>query len=352
MKDPPLHMILDPPRFARRLRGRRTAAMVAVALTLSVAAVMVPIAVFEGSLAAQAAWAEGVVALTPAPGQPDPTSLWDSEPIPAVAAAANAAKRHARLPKAMVPSMQELEQENATGGGIIPADCEPAFGSGVSANVCPLGDTASARVVVVLGDSHAGTWMPAMVAVALRQHFAVVPLEKPGCFVSRVNTDLPGWPCASWYQWALAQDKALHPVATIVTFLLSTPLQRHRASTVSDMKAVLSQVTNGVFLSDPPSQNQQTDVCISKPKANMGKCSARVPRAYVSLMKALARMTARTHHPAIPTLQWFCADGVCPMVIDNTLTTRDGSHMTQEYSTALAPLLSLELRPILARLNR
>jgi hypothetical protein len=60
-------------------------------------------------------------------------------------------------------------------------------------------------------------------------------------------------------------------------------------------------------------------------------------------------MTALTHHPAIPTLQWFCADGICPMVIGDTLATRDRDHMTKQFSTALAPLLSLELTPILAR---
>ena len=341
-------------RVGRWLRGRRTVTIGPVAIALSVTAVIVPLALCEGSLAAQAAAPPraGVVALTPAPGQPDPTNLWDSEPIPAVVAAAKLAQRHAPLPRPIVPSPQELAQENATGGGIVPPACEPAFGPGVTANVCRLGDTASTRVVVVLGDSHAGTWMPAMVAVARAQHFAVVPLNKPGCFVSRVYTDLPGFPCASWYQWALAQDKALHPVATIVAFLLATYLQQHLALTVGDMKSVLSQVTRGVLLSDPPSQIQQGSVCISKRNANMGRCSARVPRTYLTLMQALARMTALTHHPAIPTLQWFCADGICPMVIDHTLTTRDASHMTRQYSTALAPLLNLELKPILARRKR
>ncbi|HSC02132.1 MAG TPA: acyltransferase family protein [Solirubrobacteraceae bacterium] len=340
----------NPLRFARWLRGWRTAAMVPVALTMSVTAVIVPIAVFQGSMATQASASAKIhpVALTPAPGQPDPASLWASEPIPAVAAAAKAAKRNAPLPNAVVPSLKELEQENTTGGGIVPDRCKPAFGSGVSSDICRLGDRSSGRVVVVLGDSQAGTWMPAVASVGRAQHFAVVPLVKPGCFVSRVKSDLPGWPCASWYRWALSHDKALHPVATIVMFLLSAPLQQHPASTVSDMRSVLSQVTNGVLIADHPSQSQEPDTCIYRSGANMGKCSTHVPSTYVPLMKALARMTALTHHPAIPTLQWFCADGICPMVIDNTLVTRDKDHMTKQYSTALAPLLSLELQPLLA----
>jgi hypothetical protein len=337
-------------RFARWLRGWRTAALVPIALAVSVTAVMVPIAVFEASLAAQASASANahVDPLTPAPGQPNPTNLWRSKPIPAVAAAAQAAKRNAPLPKAYVPSLQGLEQENATGGGVIPAGCEPAFGTGVTTKICRLGDAASTRVVVVLGDSIAGTWMPAMIAVARAQHLAVVPLYKPGCFVSRVYKNDPGWPCASWYHWALARDKALHPVATLVNFLLPTRLQQRPGTTVSHMQSVLSQVTHGVLLADQPSQDQQPPTCLLKPGANMGKCSTRVPTTYIPLMKAFARMATRTHHPTIPTMQWFCADGICPMIIDRTLTVRDKDHMTKEYSTALAPLLGVEIKKILA----
>jgi hypothetical protein len=193
--------------------------------------------------------------------------------------------------------------------------------------------------------------MPALVGVARAQHFAVVPLVKPGCFVSRLTTNLPGFPCASWYRWALARDKALHPVATLVMFLLSTSLQQHPSSTVSDVQTVLSQVKNGLYFADHPAQSQEPDECIYKSGAKMGACSGRVPSTYVPLMKALGRMTTRTHHPAIPTLQWFCAGGICPMIINHTLTTRDKDHMTKQYSAELAPLLSLELQPILTRLG-
>ena len=341
-------------RLARWLRGRGTGALVPVALTLSVTAAVVPIAVFEGSLAAQASTSATVhvAPLTPAPGQLVPTNLWRSTPIPAVAAAVRSAKRNAPLPKAIVPSIQELESENATGGGIIPEGCLPTFGSGATSEVCRLGERSSPLVVVVLGDSQAGTWMPGLAAVGAAQHFAVVPLVKPGCFVVRVKINLPGWPCADWYRWALAQDKALHPVATIVSFLLWAPLQQHPASTASYLRFVLSQVTNGVLLADHPMQDQLPPECVYMPGASMRKCSTRVPSTYVPLMQVLARMTALAHHPAIPTLQWFCADGICPMVINHTLTTRDRDHMTKEYSASLAPLLSLELKPILARRER
>ena len=194
--------------------------------------------------------------------------------------------------------------------------------------------------------------MPAMVRIARAQQFAVVPLDKPGCFVTRVDKNDPGWPCADWYRWALARDKTLHPAATIVNFLFPTRLQQRPASTVRHIRSVLSQVTRGVLLADQPSQDQQPSACLFKPGANMGRCSARLPSTYVPLMKALAHMTTLTHHPAIPTMQWFCADRICPIIVDHILTVRDLDHMTTEYSTALTPLLSAELKAILARLER
>ena len=68
-----------------------------------------------------------------------------------------------------------------------PAERLPAFGAGVTAQICRLGDPTSKHVIVELGDSQAGTWMGALQQVAKREHLAVVPLVKPGCFVTRLH---------------------------------------------------------------------------------------------------------------------------------------------------------------------
>ena len=335
----------NPLRYARWLRGWRTVALVPAALSASAVAIAVPIALFEHSSAKQASASTHAVisALTPAPSEPAPTNLWHSTPIPAVAAAASSAKRNAPLPKTMVPSMKDL-----AGRAFLPPGCVPTFGSGVTSKICRLGDTSSSRVVVVFGDSQAGTWMPAMVAVARAQHFAVVPLDKSGCFVNNRKGA-----CGSWYRWALGRDKALHPVATIVNFWLTARMQEHLAtSTVSYMKSVLLHVSNGVLLANQPSQAHEPSACLYRSGATMGKCSTHVPSAYVPLMKAMGRMASLIHRPVIPTLQWFCANGICPMVINNTVTVKDLDHMTKQYSDELAPLLELELKQIIARRQR
>ena len=73
--------------------------------------------------------------------------------------------------------------------------------------------------------------------------------------------------------------------------------------------------------------------------------------AYTTLMEDISTMLTDAHRLSIPALQWFCGDGVCPSVINHTLTTHDGDHLTMEYSAALAPLLAPEMRRILTRLG-
>lgn len=279
-------------------------------------------------------------ALSPARGQPDPISLWGSRPIPAVVAAADAARAGAPLPSAIVSTPQPVG---------IPAACEPVFGPGVMpSSLCRLGDPAARPVVALLGDSHAGMWGPALIDAASTQGFALVPLDKPGCLLFAVHRDSAAWPCASWYQWALSEDRRLHPLVTIVSFELTAGMQAHPERTVRRLLSVLEVVRHGVLIVDPPGQPQLPPTCLATPAATMGTCSSTLPASYVPLMHAITHATRLSRYPKIPTLQWFCDRGVCPMVINNTMTLIDHSHMATEYSAELGPLLSRALRPIIA----
>ncbi|HTP23553.1 MAG TPA: acyltransferase family protein [Solirubrobacteraceae bacterium] len=348
-------------RFSRYLRTRKTAAaMAAVCIAACLTAVLVPIGLFNNTLAAEAKVAAKIhpKPLGPPPSStnpnqipPSPTSLWNSAPIPAVQAAVTQVRHNLPLPKQITPSAQVLARENSTGGGADPTDCLPAFGPGVTAKVCRLGDAASKQVIVEIGDSQAGTWMGALRQVAQEEHLAVVPLVKPGCFVTRVYTNSAGWPCAAWFKWALGWDHRLHPVATFVNFLFAWQFEDKIARTTGYFRSVLSQVTNGVYLADHPRQDVEPTDCIYKPHATMGECSARVTSSYIAFMKSMQAMAAKTHHPSIPTMQWFCGEGICPMVINHTVVSRDKDHMTQQYSKELAPLLDAEVERVLAQLH-
>jgi hypothetical protein len=339
----------NPLRYASFLRGWRTAAMVPVTIGAAVAAIVVLIFAFQASLASDA-YAATRNAIAPRQ-ETSPTTaptLWSAPPLSQVLAAGRSVKRNAALPKAIVPSLSTLLAKETTNIAYdIPNGCDAGFGSGTTSNICRLGDASSKIVVATFGDSHAQMWTPALIAAGKALGFAVVPLVKPGCLLGRLDISTPGYPCATSYQWALQQLKTLNPTATIVSFRLAQFLQHHASSAVVDLHTVLTSVPAPIYLADTPDNLPEPAQCLTRNGANMGTCSAPEPSGYVPLMKDISALVNQLHDPAIPTVQWFCANRICPTIINHTLVTHDGSHLTLEYSTALAPLIGKQLQPIL-----
>lgn len=298
-----------------------------------------------------------VTQLMPAPGHGDPTSLTGNVPVPAVTSAVAAVTSSAPLPAPIVPDQTTLAAENAATITEVPLNCLPPFGVGIeNTTMCAVTGSFSDPVVVVMGDSHAGNWIPAIEPLAQRLGLAVVPMDKPGCFVNRLHENLAGWPCGKWYQWALKEDHLLNPVATVVAFRMDLYGGARLKAAVSDLSSMLKQVKSPVYIADPPPTPQTwPGQCISQPEATMGSCTSRPWVDYGQLMEQTSAALAKDGVPALPTAQWFCADGTCPMVIDGTLVDRDsdpdGGHMTIAYAQALSTVLGDELGPVLRRLE-
>lgn len=232
------------------------------------------------------------------------------------------------------------------------------FGAGFEVtNLCAVTNSFADPVIAVIGDSHAGNWIPAIKPLAARLGLAVVPMQKPGCFVNRLWTNLPGWPCAKWYHWALTEDHLLAPVATIVAFRMDLYGGGKMSKALSDLSTMLKQVVNPIYIADPPDSPQVVPgQCITRAGATMYTCSSKEWSSYARLMQGTATLVARDHVAALPTAQWFCADERCPMVINGTLVDRDddpdGGHMTIDYAQSLSTVLADELEPVLRRYEK
>ncbi len=215
-----------------------------------------------------------------------------------------------------------------------------------------MGDTQSKQAFVIFGDSHSGPWIGAAETAAARLHMKFTVIGKPGCFITKLNKNTSGWPCLSWYEWALQQDREIDPVATLVDFAMfpySTTQKAGRA--VSLVQSVLSKVTHPVLIEDPPVWTVHSLDCLSKTGATMSTCLQHVSSGRKLLIKDVQKLRARTNVPVIATLQWYCSDYDCPMVVGHTVVLRDESHMSTQYSQELGGLFTDELRPIVTKLK-
>jgi hypothetical protein len=240
----------------------------------------------------------------------------------------------------------------------VAPDCLPTFGPGLSFDLCDLGAVRSRHLVVLVGDSHASMWIPGFVSAATELDFRLVPIAKPGCALWALHENRPGWPCLTWWQAALRTIKRLHPSATVVSFMTGNYTVAQASFAAAALQGVLRAVPHPIVLADPPNDDWYVPTvptpaqCMSSQGANIGRCALHETPAMRASLTQIQAMVNRDEYPTIPTLQWFCAQTICPTVIAGTVTSEDGNHLTPEYAQWLAPRLAGRLGPILRQMWR
>jgi hypothetical protein len=193
--------------------------------------------------------------------------------------------------------------------------------------------------MVVFGDSHAQMWMPAILDLAAREGWAVVPLSKSAC-------SPPAWvgygndaDCQVWYRWALSQVAQMHPDTVVLTGQYAGDFA---AKGDADRQAISSTITklqrsakHVVEIGDPPPFPFEPLDCLLSSGANLGKCSTTWTYAQDQEGRAIADDVSSTGAGYIDTNGWFCDGTVCPLVVAGTITHLDHTHVTATYAVKL-----------------
>jgi hypothetical protein len=212
--------------------------------------------------------------------------------------------------------------------------------------------------VVLFGDSHAHQWLPAADKAAQDRHWRLVVFAKHGCTPANAVTIKPGSnqpyrECTAWRANAIAAIQALHPAMVVMSSLsyANAPLgvsgDADAAWTKASLDTVRTLQKSGAavrILQDTPYPDHNVPECLSGHLTDVKACDLTgdhitFPQRRTQLAAAAAGAGATTIDPT----PWFCQDGICPVIIGNTVVYRDGSHLTSAYATLLAPLLEQSL---------
>jgi hypothetical protein len=225
---------------------------------------------------------------------------------------------------------------------------------------CAYGDLSSPTTVVLVGDSHAGHWFPALEAVALREHWKLVVVTKSACSAADTLIHLEQLKrefteCVQWRREALAYVRSLRPAKVVLAStypsirLLGVTGSQEQAWVAAwqrSISAVSGPGTEVYFVNDTPWQAGAAPDCLSAHLDEPSAC-VRDRKSAVALLerRELVENAARTAGARIiDPVPWFCTATKCPPVIGNILVYRDQHHVTTAYSRLLAPLLGEELR--------
>jgi SGNH domain (fused to AT3 domains) len=223
---------------------------------------------------------------------------------------------------------------------VLPDGCITRGSSSSSTGkICRVGDTTSPKLLVLIGDSHAMMWLPAILEIAWRDGWAVVPLLRTGCMPNRwVTNDGPA-SCRAWYHWALHEIRLLHPRITLLGGSIGeTPSAAVRAATEGVIATAVALRRSGpvVVIGDPEGLSENPSDCLLAPHASMATCTTTWPPASLQFYNRVAATIKPLRIGFIATRGYFCFQRQCPAVIGHTVAYWDNSHITAAYAVQIS----------------
>jgi hypothetical protein len=120
---------------------------------------------------------------------------------------------------------------------------------------------------------------------------------------------------------------------------------RWAVQTLKTLRRLQNPETRIVFVADTPYPSADVPSCVSTHLADARACLVARNQAYHASTLYTARhlLVSSTLDEAgvhvVDPVGWLCSATACPVIVANTLVYRDDSHISNTYSTALAPIL-------------
>ena len=217
---------------------------------------------------------------------------------------------------------------------------------------CVSGDARAGRTVVLLGDSHAAQWQPALASLAESRRWRLVSLTKSSCpavdaplystFLRRTYTE-----CTAWRRSALAAVAVLRPTLVVVTSEVGRDLSDDvwEGGTARVLAALRTSGARVVLLRDTPASLVDVPTCLARHVWRGGRAEA-APCAFAgrdprpAVWAAQQRAATRTGATTADLTAAVCPDGLCAATRAGQVAWRDRHHLTATAARALAPALA------------
>lgn len=223
---------------------------------------------------------------------------------------------------------------------------------------CAYGDTSSSTTVVLLGDSHAAQWFPALLRAATRHHWRLLSLTKSAC----TPADIAIWDpalnreyaeCDVWRSIVLQRIAREHPALVVMAMSRSYTLAiGGRAAALDDNRGAMQSAIartlrtleatsrNVALIAETPHSTFDPPVCLSAHMSDALDCATPLALAIDLPFRDLeSRAAAVAGVQFVDATAWICPSEPCPAVIGHVLVYRDPHHMTATFAAALADYL-------------
>lgn len=195
---------------------------------------------------------------------------------------------------------------------------------------CIFGDRNAKKSVVLLGDSHAAQWFPALEIWAKERNFKLYTFTKSSCpaldIPLRDNGGFKAAECANYRKEALAAIDRIQPALVVLGNF------EHYKVPAAEYVAADNFAFKHLLIRDTPWPNRDIPICLSKSET----CDTRIPEKI--------SYNSKNIFDPVPLL----CERACPAIVNGILAYRDQTHITVDMARYLAPALGAKLDSVMA----
>ncbi len=215
---------------------------------------------------------------------------------------------------------------------------------------CVAANPEGERTLVVVGDSHADQWVPAIRAAVEGTNWKVVTFLHEACPFNtekRTLAENPEFPCTGPNEETLDRILELEPEAVMMTNLAvddmapdSTEEHKGTRGYVEVMEPMAEAGIRVVALHDTPTPKDEENVaeCVVEHRDDPRACDLDRAETQESARTNAALEAAAAQVDGVEFVRptdLFCTSDTCPAVIGNVLVYRDQNHVSATYMSTL-----------------
>jgi hypothetical protein len=278
--------------------------------------------------------------------------------ITLVAAGSSLAWRQMSIGWQHLPSQLSLTQARDELPAVYASGCHADFDS-VTLNIsrCTSGTASASFTIVLVGDSHAAQWYPALNEIATTKQWRLVSLTKSDCpavYVPKVSATLGREysECTAWWDEVLRWVEMTHPDLVVVASFYGQQFSNAEWLTGTDriLQRLSAASKRVAVLKDTPHAGYDVPICYARAAWRLPI----FPLTCEPTMRergASAEVFRMLNQSVIPYDNAFTVDmtpHICPkepcqVLRNDRLLYRDAHHLSPAFAVSLAPELAQKL---------